>query len=86
MGVHGGFDCNLLKAHDKVLETPEPVVKVHTLNESSVDFVVRPWVNSADYWEVYWDITRTVKETFGEEGISIPFPQRDVHMYPVPQD
>ena len=48
--------------------------------ESSVDFIVRPWVRTADYWEVYWDITRKVKERFDAEGISIPFPQRDVHL------
>jgi small conductance mechanosensitive channel len=43
--------------------------------------VVRPWVKSDDYWDVYWDITRAVKIRFDEEGISIPFPQRDVHLY-----
>ena len=71
----------IVTGHDKVLEDPAPVVRLHTLNESSVDFVVRPWVNKDDYWDVYWDITRAVKIRFDEDGISIPFPQRDIHLY-----
>ena len=73
--------AGILDEHPKVLKNPEPMIKVHTLNESSVDFIVRPWVATSDYWDVYWDITRTVKQRFDEEGISIPFPQRDVHLY-----
>jgi small conductance mechanosensitive channel len=46
-----------------------------------VDFIVRPWVKADDYWDVYWDVTRTVKLRFDEEGISIPFPQQDVHIH-----
>ncbi|MBB1316273.1 mechanosensitive ion channel [Shewanella sp. SR43-4] len=72
---------SIVEQHPKVQEHPEPIVKLHTLGESSVDFVVRPWVNPDDYWEVYWDITRAVKIRFDAEGISIPFPQRDVHIY-----
>jgi small conductance mechanosensitive channel len=72
---------SILKAHDKVLPEPEPNVKLHTLNESSVDFIVRPWVKTIDYWDVYWDVTREVKQRFDAENISIPFPQRDVHVY-----
>ena len=71
----------ILQKHDKVLDDPEPVVKLHELGDSSVDFVVRPWVGVNDYWDVYWDVTRAVKMRFDEEGISIPFPQRDVHIY-----
>jgi small conductance mechanosensitive channel len=71
----------ILKEHEKVLDNPESVVKLHTLGESSVDFIVRPWVNTADYWDVYWDVTREVKMRFDREGIAIPFPQRDVHFY-----
>jgi len=72
---------DILKSHDRVLDDPEPMVRLHTLGASSVDFIVRPWVKVDDYWDVYWDVTRTVKLRFDEEGISIPFPQRDVHVY-----
>jgi small conductance mechanosensitive channel len=72
----------ILKNH--VLKDPEPVVKVHELADSSVNFVVRPWVETGNYWDVYWDITRSVKERFDAEGVSIPFPQQDVHMHQVP--
>ena len=71
----------ILRDHELVLDDPEPIVKLHTLGESSVDFVARPWVKTDDYWNVYWDITREVKMRFDAEGISIPFPQRDVHVY-----
>jgi small conductance mechanosensitive channel len=71
----------ILKEHPKVLDDPEPVIRLHKLNDSSIDFVVRPWVLTNDYWEVYWDVTREVKLRFDREGISIPFPQRDVHFY-----
>jgi small conductance mechanosensitive channel len=71
----------IAEAHEKVLSDPEPMIKLHELGDSSVNFVVRPWVNTEDHWDVYWDITRAVKMRFDEEGISIPFPQRDVHLY-----
>ncbi|WP_432464086.1 mechanosensitive ion channel domain-containing protein [Agarivorans sp. QJM3NY_33] len=71
----------LLAKHPLVLAEPAPMVKLHILNESSVDFIVRPWVKTDDYWNVYWDITRQVKMRFDQDGISIPFPQRDVHVY-----
>ena len=70
---------SIIDADERILKDPEPTIKVNALGESSVDFIVRPWVNSQDYWGVYWDITRIVKERFDEEGISIPYPQRDVH-------
>ncbi len=72
---------DIVQRHSKVLEEPEAVIRLHKLGESSVDFVVRPWVKTEDYWDVYWDITRTVKMRFDEEGITIPFPQRDVHFF-----
>jgi small conductance mechanosensitive channel len=72
---------DILRSHELVLDDPEPMVRVHTLNASSVDFVVRPWVKADDYWDAYWDITRTVKLRFDAEGVSIPFPQQDVHVY-----
>ena len=71
---------DIMDQHELILKKPEAVIKIHTLGESSVDFIVRPWVKTQDYWDVYWDITRTVKERFDAEGISIPFPQRDVHV------
>jgi len=71
---------DIVDGHELILKKPQTVIKLHTLGESSVDFVVRPWVKTQDYWDVYWDITRLVKERFDAEGISIPFPQRDVHV------
>lgn len=73
----------VVKQHPLVLKEPAPVVRLHELGESSVNFVCRPWTKTSDYWAVYWDITRTVKERFDAEGVSIPFPQRDVHLYTV---
>jgi small conductance mechanosensitive channel len=73
---------SVLKEHPKVLREPKAVVKVHELGDSSVNFAVRPWAAREDYWDVYWDVTREVKLCFDREGISIPFPQRDVHFHP----
>ncbi|ARN75747.1 mechanosensitive ion channel family protein [Oceanicoccus sagamiensis] len=72
----------ILAEHPAVLDEPEPNVRVHELADSSVNFVCRPWVKTDDYWDVYWDITETVKREFDNQGVSIPFPQRDVHFYP----
>ncbi len=69
-----------VKAHPLVLQAPEPVIKVHELADNSVNFVCRPWVRRDDYWTVYWDLTRQVKEGLDESGISIPYPQREVHV------
>ena len=71
----------ILADNPRVLDDPEPVVRLHNLGDSSVDFVVRPWVRTDDYWEVHWEVTREVKVRFDAEGVSIPFPQRDVHLY-----
>ncbi len=68
----------VLIKHEKVLKDPAPYVGVYDLGDSSVDLVIRPWVNTADYWTVKWDLTRNIKETYDKEGISIPFPQRDL--------
>jgi len=70
----------VMSEHELVLDDPEPVVRVHELADSSVNFVCRPWVRTKHYWNVYWDVTRTVKERFDKKGITIPFPQRDVHI------
>ncbi len=71
----------ILRSHALVLDEPAPNVRVHELGDSSVNFICRPWTKTSDYWTVYWDVTRSVKERFDAEGISIPFPQRDVHMF-----
>ena len=73
--------ADILESHKLVLKSPAPMVKLHTLNESSVDFIVRPWVKTEDYWNVHWDVTRAVKQRFDEEKITIPFPQRDIHVH-----
>ena len=72
----------IVKAHPLVLDDPEPVIRVHELADSSVNFICRPWVRTSDYWSVYWDLTQQVKERFDAAGISIPFPQQDLHIYP----
>ena len=71
--------ADIVESHELVLDDPEPVIKLHELADSSVNFVVRPWVKTDDYWEVYWDMLRTVKMRFDAEGITIPFPQHEIH-------
>jgi small conductance mechanosensitive channel len=71
----------ILEEHDLILDNPEPIVRLHELADSSVNFIVRPWVKTDDYWDVYWDVTREVKLRFDREGVSIPFPQQDVHIH-----
>ena len=71
----------VLKAEPRVLEQPEPVVAVHEMADSSVNLVARPWVNAADYWATRWDLTRAIKEALETAGCSIPYPQRDVHLF-----
>lgn len=71
---------SILEADERILKDPAPVIAVSELADSSINLLVRPWVNSADYWAVKWDTTETVKKRFDEEGIEIPFPQMDVHL------
>ena len=71
----------ILKTENRILETPAPKIAVSELADSSVNFVVRPWVKTSDYWDVYFDLTEKIKLTFDQEGISIPFPQQDVHFF-----
>jgi small conductance mechanosensitive channel len=71
----------VLSKESRILKDPAPTIAVSELADSSVNFVVRPWVKADDYWNVYFAITEEVKKSFDAEGISIPFPQRDVHMY-----
>lgn len=68
----------LVQADDRILKDPAPVIAVNELADSSVNFIVRPWVNSGDYWGVHNDFLEAVKKRFDKEGISIPFPQRVV--------
>jgi small conductance mechanosensitive channel len=71
----------LISEDDRILKDPAPQVAVSELGDSSVNFVVRPWVKSGDYWGVMFDFTEAVKLRFDAEGISIPFPQMDVHVH-----
>ena len=70
-----------LVATPGVLSEPPPVVAVHELGDSSVNFVARPWCETDGYWDVRWEATRRVKEALDAAGCSIPFPQRDVHLF-----
>ncbi|MDX1756332.1 MAG: mechanosensitive ion channel [Marinobacter sp.] len=71
----------LIGSDERAMKDPEPMVVVGGLGESSVDFTVRVWLKASDYWPFYFDMQENVKKTFDAEGISIPFPQRDVHLY-----
>ena len=74
---------DVVENHDACLKSPATNIRVAALGESSVDIICRPWVRTDDYWETYWDLIETVKKRFDEEGISIPFPQRDVHVHQI---
>jgi len=71
----------LIAAEDRILDDPPHKIAVSELADSSVNFVVRPWVNTDDYWGVMFDLTEAIKKRFDKEGISFPFPQQDVHLY-----
>jgi small conductance mechanosensitive channel len=89
MGISYGDDIDkaksiledVLKADERVLEDPAPNIAVSQLADSSVNLIVRPWAKTSDYWGLYWDLTENIKKRFDKEGVSIPFPQRDVHLY-----
>lgn len=70
----------VMSSDERVMENPEPMVGLLELGDNSVNFAARPWVDPAVYWDVYFDINERVKQRFDEEGVSIPFPQRDVHI------
>jgi len=74
---------DILEKDTRVHSDPEPFVALAALADSSVNFKVRAWVDSGDYWGVYFDTHEQVKKRFDAEGISIPFPQRDVHVHQV---
>lgn len=71
----------IVSSHPNVLKEPAPTIRMNALGDSSINFICRPWAKTADYWGVYWDVTREVKRRFDAEGIGIPFPQQDVHLY-----
>ena len=71
----------ILAEHPLILADPAPVVKLHQLADSAVNFVVRPWTMGGDYWTVYWEVTAAVKREFDREGVSIPFSQQDIHIH-----
>ena len=71
----------VLAEDERILKDPPPTIGVIELGDSSVNFAVRPWVDSANYWNVFFDTNEKMKKRFDKEGISIPFPQRDVHVY-----
>ncbi len=89
MGIGYGDDidkartimADILAKDERIFKDPAPKIAVVELADSSVNFVVRPWVKLEDYWDVYFDTTENIKKSFDAQGISIPFPQRDVHMY-----
>ncbi|HSW01115.1 MAG TPA: mechanosensitive ion channel domain-containing protein [Sedimentisphaerales bacterium] len=70
----------VLAADSRILADPAPVVAVHEMASSSINFVVRPWVKASDYWKVYWDLTEQLKVAIDKNGLTIPFPQQDVHI------
>jgi small conductance mechanosensitive channel len=73
--------AEIIAEDSRILETPAPQISVSELADSSVNFVVRPWVKVEDYWGVHFDLTEKIKKAFDASGVSIPFPQRDVHVY-----
>jgi small conductance mechanosensitive channel len=90
MTVGVAYDANLSKVRDvlkdliskesRVHADPEPVIVVGELADNSVNFIVRLWTNTGDYWGVKFDLTEAIKNRFDDEGIGIPFPQRDIHI------
>ena len=92
-GIGYGDDIELAKktleevlaGHPLVLDDPEPLIRMHELADSSVNLICRPWAKSDDYWTVYWDVLQQAKERFDDAGLSIPFPQRDIHIYQATQ-
>ena len=71
----------IISADARVLDDPAPLIAVSELADSSVNFIVRPWCATSDYWDLMRDLTETIKKRFDKEGISFPYPQQDVHLY-----
>lgn len=76
----------LVEEDERTLKEPAPMIVVGALGDSSVDLIVRAWVPAGDLWPFYWDMQERVKKAFDAEGVSIPFPQRDIHVYETKQD
>lgn len=72
---------NAVENHPLILKDPAANIRVNELGDSSVNLICRPWTRTENYWSVYWDLMHTVKQDFDSAGVSIPFPQRDVHIY-----
>ena len=70
----------LISADKRILKDPAPFIALGALADSSVNMTVRVWVNAADYWGVFFDMNKSVYNTFGNEGLNFPFPQMDVHL------
>jgi small-conductance mechanosensitive channel len=81
MGKAITITMDVLKKNKNVLSDPTPTVAVAELGDSSVNLLVRPWIKTNDYWSTKWELTQKIKEAFDKDGISIPFPQRDVHLF-----
>ncbi|MCP4302950.1 MAG: mechanosensitive ion channel [Gammaproteobacteria bacterium] len=77
---------DLIAADDRILDEPACTIAVSDLADSSVNFVVRPWVKTDDYWGLKFDMTEAIKKRFDKDGISFPFPQQDVHLYKASAD
>lgn len=71
----------LVQAEQRILPDPPPTVAVAEFGDSSINLVVRPWVRPAEYWDVRFDLMEKIKQAFDERQITIPYPQRDVHLY-----
>jgi small conductance mechanosensitive channel len=76
----------LVAAEERILDDPACTIAVSELADSSVNFVLRPWVKTSDYWGVKFDLTEAIKKRFDKDGISFPFPQQDVHLYQAAAD
>ncbi len=72
---------DILAKDGRILEEPAPTIGIVEFGDNSVNFAFRPWVKTAEYWDVYFALTEAIKKRFDEEGITIPYPQRDVHLF-----
>jgi len=76
-----GIILDIIKADERIFTDPEPFIAVSELGDSSVNFAVRVWAEATNYWPIFFDIQEKVKKQFDDKGVSIPFPQRDIHLY-----